>query len=218
VPPSLLLLGLFLFVLSIFGLVGIRHKSRVISMLYGAVVLLVLICQIGVAVTALLARSSGGGYDPERTSKDWGATGSYGITLIEKTVGCCGFFNSSDRAEPFIWNSRDLCRSFPEFPFCPLQNATDTITVCPRSGQADNIESVIMRPPCNLSIPLFYSSHLGVMGGVVLSFTGLEFVTILATICIVVQKNVKEKRAKRTLLDRFEFEDEDGDEFSPLVQ
>jgi len=92
IPAGIIVLGVFLLILSIVGIIGSARESTLILAFYFIVLFLFVICVFGVGGGAYSQKDS----IASETDEAWNT--AVDRASIEKTFSCCGWANISDRA------------------------------------------------------------------------------------------------------------------------
>jgi len=93
---ALIVLGSLVAIVSLFGCIGVSFKSRGMLKAYFAFVLVFMLVQIAVGITAYIYRDD----IPIYASENWGKLTDTGKQDIERAFVCCGWADPTDRPSP----------------------------------------------------------------------------------------------------------------------
>jgi len=93
---GLIVIGSLITIVALFGCCGATVENRGLLKAYFAFVLIFLLAQVAIGITAYVLRND----IPEFASNNWSNLTPQGKQEIEKGFQCCGWYNSTDRADP----------------------------------------------------------------------------------------------------------------------
>lgn len=99
ISALIITLGCLVFIVSAFGCLGAAKENRGLLMVYSTLVLIFILIEIALGITAWVKRDD----IPELADNNWSYLYDHdraAIERIEQAFGCCGWFDVYDRAVP----------------------------------------------------------------------------------------------------------------------
>eukprot|EP00727_Mastigamoeba_balamuthi_P009764 m51a1_g541 hypothetical protein (899) ;mRNA; r:419594-423340 len=156
-PTGFIVIGIFICVLSIFGIVGAVLWNRALLAIFTVLLGILVICQLGVGIAGACSYND----LPKHISSAWSRASDKTKAALQIEYACCGYWNKTDR------------------PAQMLLNATTKVDVCLQ--QEDPVRG------CKEPIWDVLSSSADKVGGAGIALSVLEIVGFAVTIALMVR-------------------------------
>eukprot|EP00455_Lapot_gusevi_P019597 TRINITY_DN2092_c0_g2_i1.p1 TRINITY_DN2092_c0_g2~~TRINITY_DN2092_c0_g2_i1.p1 ORF type:complete len:247 (-),score=98.07 TRINITY_DN2092_c0_g2_i1:117-857(-) len=162
-PVGIMVLGIFIMIISLFGCCGAKRESRVILGFYAVVLSILIICQLGVGIAVYVKQDKA----PEMIRSGWDSSTNGIRVIFQNQLDCCGLE---------IYNKT-----------APLVPTTDVTATQGLAGQPcpDPITRPTSKRPCMTTLLTKLQSSYTTAGIVAIVFAFLQILGFMFALCLI---------------------------------
>eukprot|EP00727_Mastigamoeba_balamuthi_P014273 m51a1_g9469 hypothetical protein (234) ;mRNA; r:572679-573775 len=94
-PPGMIVIGIFICILSIFGIIGAVLWNRPLLAIFTVLLSILVICQLGVGIAGAVEYNK----LPKLISTAWDKSSNNTRASLQRQYKCCGYWNNEDRPQ-----------------------------------------------------------------------------------------------------------------------